>query len=106
VIKEVCVAKLEQIPCSLIKEVGPCIRQVEATIPCRYVAEAGCLREMCTREMGEMGCMRETPGLPWEQVIIRKGDPTAEPMVIKRSLKHVTPLTRRAAPLSHNKFRR
>jgi hypothetical protein len=106
VIKEVCIAKAEQIPCSLIKEVGPCIKQIEATTPCRYVVEAGCLREMCTREMGGMGCMRENPGLPWEQVIIRKGDPTAEPMVIKRSLKHVTPLTRRAAPLSHNKFRK
>jgi hypothetical protein len=78
-----CKFKLENFPCLMIKEI-PCIK-TEAFV---CIKIEGCLKESMT------GCMKETVVQPpWGDIYIRKGDLTGEPLLIKRDLKHVRPLT-------------
>lgn len=104
-----CIFNRESGPCTWIIETGPCIAlkevaclaKVEAFGPCVQSKEAFCTREMCLREAQLPGaeCMREGFQVPWGEIMIRKGDPNSEPMILRRRLRHLRTLTRQA-PLS------
>lgn len=102
--KEFCLYIVEHRPCNFKIEAMPCLVRTEVAGPCVFVREGFCTREICMREMPGMGCMKEGVSQPWGDIVIRKGDPTGEPLIIKRGLKHIKPLTKQA-PLSHKKFK-
>ena len=110
--KEFCVYKME-FTCKYITEAAPCIARYEA-IPCHIsteiggyctkISEIGCLREICTRELPQGMCTRESGYIGPDELIIKEKMPQAQKAVTAKPkrFRHMKPMTK-AFPLAHKK---
>jgi hypothetical protein len=96
--KEYCLYVIENQPCrvrmdlcNFILETGPCRFKKEPICP---KAELTCPKyEGCLKELF-MQCKQELVFQPpYGDIYVKKGDPLSEPVIIKKELRHVKPLT-------------
>lgn len=108
-VKEVCPSK-EIIWCPVKTDVLSCHYKAEACLikhelqPCNYRLDVPCYKYEATCPPFDLGCLREdffdctrenmTIDPEWKEIFVRRGDPSAEPIIRKNPMKHIKSMTR------------